>query len=309
MVLLKYINSILFAKTSDKKWLRILIALGIIILIVMYFRKKDNEGFEQKDNFVLKHAGEVYDDFYSKIYDDIMDCTERAKFEMATIIDATQPSKENSVFLDIGSGTGNLVEIFRKKGYRIYGVDKSPHMVNKSITQFPKCEVKCGNAENTMEFEHNTFTHILCLGFTIYNFKDKSLFFRNCYHWLMQNGYLILHLVDREKYDSTISAAKYYHSDAIAKYSTTRITDSNVDLGNINYKSEYDFSGENVLVKETFTDLNNKIRQNEQVLFMESHEKILTIAKMCGFIIRGQYNMKNYNNDKYQYIYVLERIM
>ena len=125
----------------------------------------------------------------------------------------------------------------------------------------------------------------------------------------MQNGYLILHLVDREKYDSTISAAKYYDSDAIAKYSTTRITDSNVDLGNINYKSEYDFSGENVLVKETFTDLNNKIRQNEQVLFMESHEKILTIAKMCGFIIRGQYNMKNYNNDKYQYIYVLERIM
>lgn len=308
-MLIEYIKSILFAKTPNRKWLRILMAIGIIMLIVMFFQKNEKEGFEQKDNFVLKKSDEIYDDFYSKMYDDIMDCSDRGKFEMTTIINGTLPSKENSVFLDIGSGTGNLVEIFRKKGYRIYGLDKSPHMVNTSMSQYPKCEIKCGNAENTMEFEHNTFTHILCLGFTIYNFKDKSLFFRNCYHWLMQNGYLIIHLVDREKYNSTNVVSKYYDSESISKYSNTRITDTNVDLGDINYKSEYDFSGENVIVKETFTDSSNKIRQNEQVLFMESHEKILNIAKMCGFVVHSQSNMKDYNNDKYQYIYILERIM
>lgn len=312
-MLIEYIKSIFFAKTHNQKWLRLVIAIGIIIVIVMYFRDSkwnEKEGFDQKDNFVMKQGDNIYDDFYSKMYNDIMDCSERAKFEMSTIINATHPSKENSVFLDIGSGTGNLVEIFRKKGYRIYGIDQSPFMVNTSITNYPKCEIKCGNAENTMEFEHNTFTHILCVGFTIYNFKDKSLFFRNCYHWLMANGYLVLHLVDREKYDSTIMASKQYDIESVNKYSTKRITDSNVDFDTINYKSEYDFTKESVVLKETFTDtINHKIRQNEQTLFMECREKILGIAKMSGFIIHAQFSMSKYNNDSYQYIYVLEKIM
>jgi ubiquinone/menaquinone biosynthesis C-methylase UbiE len=310
-MLMKYIKSFIVEKTTNEKWLMLLIVIGILILVMMFFRDEHHtEGFEQQENFVLKQADEVYDDFYSQMYDSIMDCGERAKFEMTTILNNTQPSKENSVFLDIGSGTGNLVELFRKKGYRIYGVDKSPSMVNASITQYPKCEIKCGNVENTMEFEHNTFTHILCLGFTMYNFKDKSLFFRNCYHWLMSNGYLILHVVDREKYDSTIMASKNYDIGPLNKYTNKRITDSNVDFDNINYKSEYDFAKEEVRFKETFTDRsNNKIRQNEQILYMESIQKILTIAKLCGFIIHGQVNMKPYNGDEYQYIYILEKIM
>lgn len=312
-MLIEYIKSIFFAKTPNQKWLRILIVIGIIIIIVMYFRQSkwnEKEGFEQKDNFTMKQGSEIYDDFYAKMYDDIMDCNERAKFEMTTIIGATLPSKENSVFLDIGSGTGNLVEIFRKKGYRIYGIDKSPSMVNTSVSEFPKCEIKCGDVENTMEFEHNTFTHIVCLGFTIYDFQDKSLFFRNCYHWLMHNGYLVLHLVNREKYDSTIMASKQYDIDSVNKYSTKRITDSNVDFDTINYKSEYNFAKESVHLKETFTDkISNKVRQNERTLFMEPHEKILNIAKMCGFIIHAEFNMNKYNHDSYQYIYILEKIM
>ena len=53
-MLIEYIKSILFAKTPNRKWLRILIAIGIIMLIVMFFQKNEKEGFEQKDNFVLK---------------------------------------------------------------------------------------------------------------------------------------------------------------------------------------------------------------------------------------------------------------
>lgn len=313
MKLIEYIKPMFIARTTNEILLLILIVIGILILVLMFFRKMNEhevEGFEQKENFVLKQGDEVYDDFYSQMYDSIMDCEERAKFEATTILNNTQPSKENAVFLDIGSGNGNLVEIFRKRGYRIYGVDKSSAMVNASMTQYPKSEIKCGNVENTMEFEHNTFTHILCMGFTIYNFKDKSLFFRNCYHWLMSNGYLIIHVVDREKYDSTIMASKTYDIGAINKYANTRITDSNVDFDAMNYKSEYDFAKEQVVLKETFTDKsNNKVRQNEQILYMEPHEKIITIAKMCGFIVHGQVNMKPYNADEYQYIYILEKIM
>ena len=310
----EYVISIIFAKTPNKKWLRVLIAIGIVAIVVMLFRKntpsEKTEGFDQAGYFALKQNDEVYDDFYARMYSDIMDCENRAEFEMTTVVDITQPSKSNSVILDVGSGTGNLVEIFREKGYRIYGIDKSQSMVDAQLSQFPKSETRCGNVANPMEFEHNTFTHILCMGMTIYNFENKSVFFRNCYHWLMSNGYVILHLVDREQYDPTITAAKPYGIDTPQKYTDTRITDSNVDIGNINYKSEYDFSSEKVAMKETFTDTaSGKIRQNEQTLFMESRDKILMIAKMSGFIVHGQVNMKRYNGDPHQYIYVLEKIM
>jgi ubiquinone/menaquinone biosynthesis C-methylase UbiE len=310
----EYVKSIVLAKTPNKKWLRLLIAIGIVAVIVMLFRKtpssEKTEGFEQAGYFALKQNDEVYDDFYARMYSDIMDCENRAEFEMTTVIDMTQPTKSNSVILDVGSGTGNLVEIFRKKGYRIYGIDKSQSMVDAQLSQFPKSETKCGNVVNPMEFEHNTFTHICCMGMTMYNFENKSMFFRNCYHWLMSNGYLILHLVDREQYDPTIIAAKPYGIDTPQKYTDARITDSNVDIGNVNYKSEYDFSSEKVAMKETFTDVaTGKIRQNEQTLFMESRDKILMIAKMSGFIVHGQVNMTRYNGDSHQYIYVLEKIM
>jgi len=312
----EYITSVVFAKTPNKKWLRLLIAIGIIVIIVMLFRKMNSvektEGFDQAGNFVLKQNADVYDDFYARMYDDIMDCENRAEFEMETVVDITQPSKSNSVILDIGSGTGNLVEIFRKKGYRIYGVDKSPAMIDAQTSQFPKCETKCGDVVNPMEFEHNTFTHILCMGMTIYDFENKSIFFKNCYHWLMSNGYLILHLVDPDKYDSTPIAAKPTGIETPQKYMSgdVRITNSNIDIENVNYKSEYDFSSEKVEMKETFTDIaTGKIRQNQQTLYMEKREKILTIAKMCGFIIHAQMNMNEYNGDSHQFIYVLEKIM
>jgi ubiquinone/menaquinone biosynthesis C-methylase UbiE len=310
----EYVKSIIFAKTPNKKWLRLLIAIGIVAVLVILFRKttpsEKTEGFDQTGYFALKQNDEVYDDFYARMYSNIMDCENRADFEMKTVIDMTQPSKSNSVILDVGSGTGDLVEIFRRKGYRIYGIDKSQSMVDAQLSQFPKSETKCGNAVNPMEFEHNTFTHILCMGFTIYNFENKSMFFKNCYHWLMSNGYLILHLVDREQYDPTIIAAKPYGIESPQKYADIRITDSNVDFGNVKYKSEYDFSSEKVTMKESFTDVaTGKIRQNEQTLFMESRDKILMIAKMSGFIVHGQVNMTSYNGDPHQFIYVLEKIM
>jgi SAM-dependent methyltransferase len=310
----EYITSVVFAKTPNKKWLRLLMAIGIIVIIVMLFRKMNSvektEGFDQAGNFVLKQNADVYDDFYARMYDDIMDCENRAEFEMETVVDMTQPSKSTSVILDVGSGTGNLVEIFRKKGYRIYGIDKSPAMVETNLSQFPKCETKLGDVGNPMEFEHNTFTHILCMGMTIYSFENKSTFFRNCYHWLMSNGYLILHLVDREKYDATNLAGRPDFIKNPQLYSENRITDSNIDFGNVNYKSEYDFSSERVVMKETMTDsITGKIRQNEQTLFMESRDKILMIAKMSGFMIHAQMNMSHYNGDAYQFIYVLEKIM
>jgi hypothetical protein len=63
-----------------------------------------------------------------------------------------------------------------------------------------------------------------------------------------------------------------------------------------------------VVNKETFTDkTTQKIRQNEQYMYMENRDTILTMAKLAGFIVRGYAD--KYNGEDYQYLYVLERVM
>jgi hypothetical protein len=160
-----------------------------------------------------------------------------------------------------------------------------------------------------MAFEKGTFSHILCTYFTIYQMEDKRTFFKNCYHWLMPNGYLILHLVERNKFDaiSPIGKSKLIMNPKNIAGSP-RITNTIVDFGGFEYKSSFDFSEENkVSIVEKFQDKMTKhIRQNEQTLQMETIEDILKMAN--GFTFKAKIDMKNCIDDENQFIYILEKI-
>jgi hypothetical protein len=78
------------------------------------------------------------------------------------------------------------------------------------------------------------------------------------------------------------------------------------------YKALYDFSNEGsgddkVRFVETFED-GSKMRKNESVLYMNTTEYILGVARSFGFYAKGMVNLKGgVLNDAYQYIYVLEK--
>ena len=310
----KTLNSIIYAKTPNKIWLRLLFVLAIVLILVILYNKNNpparQEGFEQNDRFVLKSDADIYDQFYAEKYDLLMKPQERALFEINSVIEMTQPTY-NSVFLDVGSGTGHLVNNLQHKGYRIYGIDKSADMVAKSEKNFPNNEIVIGDVMNPMAFEHNTFSHILCMGNTIYELPDKEAFFKNCYYWLVPNGYLVLHLADREKFDPIIPVAKNTMINNPQKYMKNRITNSDIDFTEFSYSADYIFPKDDlkVIVKEKFTDNMGKIRQNEHILYMSPIEQILQIAIRRGFIVHAKLNMSKYNDDENQYIYVLERAM
>jgi SAM-dependent methyltransferase len=310
----KTINSIIYAKTPNKMWLRLLLGLAIVLILVILYNKNNlpatQEGFEQNDRFVLKTGADIYDDFYAEKYDILMKPQERALFEINSVIQMTQPTY-NSVFLDVGSGTGHLVNHLQHKGYRVYGIDKSADMVAKSEKTFPNNETTVGDILNPMAFEHNTFSHILCMGNTIYELPDKEAFFKNCYYWLVPNGYLILHLVDKDKFDPIIPVAKNTMINNPQKYMKNRITNSDIDFSNFSYSADYVFPKDDskVLIKEKFTDNMGQIRQNENILYMNPIEQILQIAIRRGFIVHAKMNMSKYNDDENQFIYVLERAM
>lgn len=293
---------------KNKALLNILVNLFILAVGFLLFRLfADNviskEGFVQKEKFVLKKDGQTYDDFYAQIYDKIH--SPNPTKELAEILKITG-ADNNSAFLDVGSGTGCTLNALAESGAKCIGIDKSEAMVTAAKEKCGSAVyVKKGDVTEPIQFVRNQFTHILCLNHTIYEIEDKHAFFTNCRYWLRNGGVLILHLVDKNRFNTVIG--KPFLIDNPQKYVKERITKSETDFGDFTYFAKYDIQqkGASTFV-ETFTDAVTKnVRQNERTLFMDSEDEVLKIANRCGFSQQGKINMEPINDDEHQNIYVL----
>ena len=72
-------------------------------------------------------------------------------FEIGEIVNITKPSQE-SLILDIGSGSGHHVNAFNRRGVNAIGLDISPDMVAKAKKQYPSWEFKTGDALDFLLF-------------------------------------------------------------------------------------------------------------------------------------------------------------
>jgi len=286
------------------------LSLAIMLLILLYTQKV--EGFDEREkntrDFKLFVGKNIYDDFYSKIYDSLVMDPAKNDFEIAHIIKITKPTS-NSVFLDIGSGTGHHVGHLRNSKYNATGIDISHNMNAIASKTYPDAIFKTGDCLDTMAFPSGSVSHILCLYFTIYYIKDKKLFFENCNHWLTPDGFFILHLVDRDGFDPIVPAGNPFKIVSPQKYADERITKSNVTFNGFEYKSFFDFRNDNIsLFKETFVPKKKgKTRQNEHTFYMEPHSEILSIAKTCGFKLVKKIDMVKCGYDN-QFLYILQKI-
>jgi hypothetical protein len=72
------------------------------------------------------------------------------------------------------------------------------------------------------------------------------------------------------------------------------------------YNSDFNFDKDNNIATfdERFKFNNGNVRKQEQKLYMEDTQDILTIAQQCGFILQGKIDLVNcaYEN---QYLYIL----
>ena len=291
---------------KNKVLLQILInlfILAVLLLIVRYFNDTVvlTEGFVQKEKFVLKKDGNSYDDFYAQVYDKIH--SPDPKKELAEILKITGADR-NSAFLDVGSGTGCTLSALVDSGAKCIGIDKSEAMVTIAKERCGSSVIK-GDVTEPIHFSRNQFTHILCLNQTIYEIEDKHAFFTNCRYWLRNGGALILHLVDKNRFNTVVG--KTMLVDNPQKYVKERITKSETDFGDFTYFAKYDIKQKGASTfTETFTDAVTKnVRQNERTLFMDSEEAVLKVAQQCGFSQHGKINMAPINYDEFQNIYVL----
>lgn len=310
----KTIYNILTTKNPNLFFLKWSLIFAFLVILLILYRsihtpQSNREGFHQKEPFVVKRNEDAMDTFYAEMYDSLHSVNKRVDKELIHILNTTNPSTKHSVFLDVGSGTGHILNELNEAGYNAYGIEKSQQMIDYSKDSYPDIEVLHGDILEPMSFEKHTFTHVLCTYFTIYNLSDKLQFFRNCYHWMQPGGYLIIHLVDKNKFEKIIP-----HEMAMSE--RTAITPERCNLKtkaiftDFEYKGNYELSKQTdeVTFIETMTDLDTKhIRQNEITLHMEDLEVILSYAKRAGFLQHAKTTMLSMNGDSNQYLYYFER--
>jgi len=298
----------LYKKSSN--WGKILFFILLLLLVVAIFKPMQNqgkEGFEQQDSFLLKTNEDLYDNFYVEIYDELVFNNLKDDYEVGEIINKTSVTSQ-SIILDIGSGTGHHVAKLNEQGFtQVVGVDKSKNMVDKAKANFPSYKFTPGDVTNPALFKPNSFTHILCLYFTIYYMQDKNVFFQNCMNWLMPGGYLVIHLVERDNFDPILPPGNPFLLVSPQRYAKERITQTKLIFNDMEYVSNFSLDSNNNIgtFEEKFKNPGTaKVRKNEHKLYMESDSDILTMAQNNGFIVQGKIDLISVAYE-YQYLYIL----
>jgi len=313
MNLQKMIKSLGSAYNKSSLWCKLLILMSLMLLVILVFKGLKSskiEGFEQKDQFLIKTSSEIYDDFYADIYDYLVFNNLKDDYEVGWIMNSASPSSQSKV-LDIGCGTGHHVALLGSKGLDILGIDISPSMIKKAKENFPDYKFNVGDALDGNTFQPDSFTHILCMYFTIYYFKDKTQFFNNCFKWLMPGGYLIVHLVERKQFDPILPPGNPLLYVSPQRYAKQRITSTKVKFTDFSYSADFKLDDNNdkaYFVEKFKNDSDGKVRKNEHEMWMPDIQQIVDEAQSCGFIVEGKADLLQCQYE-YQYLYLFVKPM
>ena len=273
---------------------KILVFIALLLILIVLFKQLNytKEGMTNNEKFISKDNTSLYDNFYADIYDYLVYSSVKNNYEIGAIINSTSPI-ESSVIADIGCGTGHHVGSLSAKNLNVIGIDTSTDMIKLAKEKYPNSNFKLGNALDRTLFNMNSLTHVLCLYFTIYYFPNKKEFFNNCMDWLMPGGYLIVHLVDREKFDPILPPGNPLYVVSPQKYAKERITKTKVTFNNFVYNANFDLNKENNTASfhEKFKFKDGSVRKNEHKFYMEDTTTIVNMAQDSGFIIHGKVNL------------------
>jgi ubiquinone/menaquinone biosynthesis C-methylase UbiE len=195
-----------------------------------------------------------YSEEYVPLYELVTYRPERYHMELTYLQSRMSTS---SHVLDVGSGLGYHVGHLNDNGISAVGLDSSKAMVHHAKQAFPQTYIH-GNVMNASLFPEESFTHILCLYYTIYEIQDKETFFHNAHHWLSEKGTLVVHWSSQCPYGEPM-------------------------VGDITYESTL----HNTMLKEKI-----KYKQSytvHHILYPLSKEALIHMAKKCHFRYVNEY--------------------
>jgi SAM-dependent methyltransferase len=279
------------------------------------FSSTDPEGFtseipgathESDGNVKWLTNAELYDSFYTSVYDQLCKPHVRNQSEAALILhEWTKRGEEQKTFriLDIGCGTGITVCSFTKMGVKqVVGLDSSQAMIdwakNKTTPsttltaeQKENLEWRFGDAINPGVCSAGEFDHISMLYFTVYYLKNKEAVFRNAYLWTKPGGKFVLQVVNKHKFDPMLESASPWVFFSLQKYSDSRITRSEVTFDKFKYTGDFLLEDPKAEFRETFRFADSTVRHQKHELLMEDMTAIVGMAKLAGWEYIGNVDL------------------
>ena len=240
---------------------------------------------------------ELYDTFYASIYDQLTQGAVRTQAECGLILNEwTKRGNDIKTFevLDLGCGTGIAVATLIKMGVKsAVGMDISQAMLKKAeenislttLTDSQKelIEWKNDDIMNPSAYSGAKFTHAIMLYFSLYYFNDKETVFRNLFFWIKPGGRIVIHVVNKHKFDPMLESSAPWLGFSLQKYSDTRIKKSEVVFNKFKYVGEFDLEDPQAEFRETFRFTDGKVRRQRHDFRMEDMEAIVELAKRAGW--------------------------
>lgn len=204
-----------------------------------------------------------YGEAHAKLYDALYDSIDRVRFETSVI-------EEGAHVLDVGCGVGHLVANLPSA----VGLDASPHMITQAKRRYPDRTFKVGNATDLSLFPKESFSTVVCVGYTLYYMPEKLAFFENVHRWLEPEGFMVLQL-SNERMKASPHRKNFKHKGH--------------HVGNV-WREQLEFNG--------------SIVHSEHVFFYEPIAIIIELAERVGFKLQAK---TPYPHDPAQFLVVFEK--
>jgi ubiquinone/menaquinone biosynthesis C-methylase UbiE len=283
--------------------------VDILVLMILFFIFyhiciwcSGREGFEE-DTVHL----ESYNADYAEIYEILWHPKELLQYEQVSMQDialAELPVSSVKV-LDLACGISPHACWFKQLGVEFVGADISKHMLKKAELDCPTAKFKLKDVTQAGEFPPKSFTHTLLLGFSVYEFSNPKTVFDNAFAWTEPGGYLIVHMVDPDKYDPILNLASPFAAFSVQKYSYDRKTKSEIYFTNFKYVGELQKKKDHddAEFNETFIYFTQKpkYRQQTRQLNMPSMDRLIEMARTSGFRVKEKVHLVQASKE-YQYL-------
>mgnify|MGYP001570228853 FL=1 len=120
---------------------------------------------------------------------------------------------KDSVVLDIGCGTGELIKILSLLVKKIIGIDNDEEAIkrcNKNLKDINNAEIFLEDGEK-MHFKDNTFDFVICMGTTFGNFSEtKFIVLKEIKRVLNKNGSFIFSIYNELALNERLTIYKNY---------------------------------------------------------------------------------------------------
>lgn len=113
---------------------------------------------------------------------------EKRKRDCSAILEKAASASGNETYLDIGTGTGNLLRLAVNYFRKCTGVDISENLLEQIRPSFPECTLLASDAED-LPFQPETFNCVSCYALLHHLLRHEKLFME-CYRVLKNGGTL-----------------------------------------------------------------------------------------------------------------------